>query len=311
MSRRKRILITGADGFIGSALGKFISQRHFPYEVIGISRRREAGTKIIRCNLSDPQKTFNTLAALKPDSIFHCAGGRGTDEQKIWQSNFETTRVLLESIRKIKNYRPRIVIMGSAAEYGPLPAGVKFATEKLLVQPNSWYGFVKYMQTSLGLMYFRKGLDITVVRLFNILGEGVPASLVIGKFAQEVALIEKGKKSPCLMTANLSGKRDFLDIEDVCAGLIMVARAGRCGEIYNLCSGRSYVIGDLLKKLTGLSCVKGIVIKQEKNFSSESYETIGSNRKVNRALHWKSQVTIEESLRNSLEYYRSKVTCGS
>ena len=106
MSRRKRILITGADGFIGGALGKFISLKRLPYEVLGISRRREVSKKIIRANLNDPQKTFDTLSALRPDYIFHCAGGRSADEQKVLRSNFETTRVLLESVLKIKGYRP-------------------------------------------------------------------------------------------------------------------------------------------------------------------------------------------------------------
>ena len=303
MSRRKRILITGADGFIGGALGKFFSQRRLSFEVIGISRRREIGREIIRCNLNDPQKTLDTLAALKPYYIFHCAGGRSADEQKIWRSNFETTKILLESVLKIKNYRPRIVIPGSAAEYGPLPAGVKSATEKLSAWPSSWYAFVKYMQTSLGLMYARKGLDVRIARIFNIGGYGTPSSLALGNFAKKIVQIERGKELPALKVGRLTGRRDFIDIEDVCSALWAIAHRGKKGEVYNVCSGRPLSMRFLLAELISHSNIEA-TIQEGLKMSSTTFDITGSNIKIRRATGWRPSVSLEQSLKNTLQYYR-------
>ncbi len=293
---RKRILITGINGFIGSALQKFILAKRLPFEVVG--------KKVIRCDFTHQSKLFDILVSVNPDYIFHLAGGRKGNVHEIMQSNVQTSRVLFESVLKLKNCRPRIVIPGSAAEYGFSPPSIKLVTEKLSPQPNSWYGFVKHMQTSLGLMYARKGLDIVVARLFNISGTGVSPNLVVGKFAKEISMIEKGIKPPQLKTGNLKGKRDFLDIEDVCRGLVAIAHRGKRGEIYNLCSGHSQVIGEVLEKLLSFSKVKNIVVKEENEDISHSHDTIGSNAKIERISTWRPQVTIEESLRKSLDYYR-------
>ena len=306
---KKRILITGASGFIAGRLRSFVEEKKLPFEVGGISHRWEdPQIKVFRCDFTDPKKLREILSSFRPDYIFHLAGGRLPDEKEMLFANFETTRVLFDALQGVENFHPRIIIPSTAAEYGRLAKTVKFVREESPLHPVSWYGFVKYMQTSLSLMYARRGFDVVVARMFNILGSGVPESLAVGRFAKEIVKIEQGRHPAILETRNLSGKRDFLDVEDICSGLISIALHGKKGESYNLCSGRAYGIRPLLKKLLKYSVVKQIEIKEEKENFSHSYDCIGSNAKIKKTLSWKPQISIDESLQKSLNYYRGLKT---
>ena len=304
---KKRILITGAGGFIGAALLKFICARSLPLEVFAVAlHSRKSAFPISRCDFIDDKEVLKLLSSFKPDYIIHCVGGRRLEKGDMFESNFTATKILLDAIQKLPGYTPRVVIPGTAAEYGRLQKDAGLVKEETVCHPASWYGFVKNMQTSLSLMYARGGLDIVVARMFNILGSGVPPTLAIGKFAQALVKIEQKKVPAVLETRNLDGKRDFLDIEDVCAGLLAIARQGRKGEIYNLCSSRARGIRELLQKLLSYSVVKNIQVQEEKETASESYDVIGSNAKIKKALNWKPLVSVEESLQKSLEYYRKE-----
>ena len=307
MMDKQTILITGARGFIAGALTGFL-RRNFSarYLLTGTSTRPPAPGEgwIVPCSLNNLRELEKILQRRRPDYIFHLAGGRRPDEEEIFTANFSTTKLLCEAVGKIKKYRPRIIIPGTAAEYGAPEAKGTLISESVRPRPGAWYGLVKHMQVTLSLMYARRGLDVVVARMFNILGRGVPASLAIGRFAADIARIEVGGQAPVIRTKNLSGKRDFLDVEDVCSALVAVAREGTSGEIYNVCSGRSYPIRELLKRLLRYSTVKNIRIEEDRSTSSDSYDVIGSNAKLRRAVDWKPRVSIEESLENTLKYYR-------
>lgn len=299
----KSILITGASGFIGSALMAHIQNKKIPCRLSGIGRRV---LKQIRAfDLCDQKALKKFLLNQKPQYIFHLAGGRKTDDQKTFESNFTTTKILFQAICEIPGYRPRVLIPGTAAEYGPVSKTSLKVDETTFPRPASWYGFVKYMQTSYGLMHAKRGMDIVVARMFNILGAGVPSTLVIGRFAQELAAIERGEQKPIIQTQRLNTKRDFLDIGDVCEALLGIMSHGKSGELYNICSGRLYEIGELLKQMIRLSTVKGIVVKEDKDLSSESFDISGSNKKLKRAMTWSPHVSMKDSLKSTLDFYRN------
>ncbi len=301
---RKRILITGIHGFIGSSLVRFIENHYSQYEIFGISKNVDKKKYVFTLDVANSKKLSMALKEIKPDFIFHLAGGRQNSDDRIFSSNFLTTRSLLKSVEKISGFNPRIIIPGTAAEYGKIGDSRKLVKESDFAQPVSWYGFVKYMQTSLSLMYASRGLNIVVVRMFNISGVGVPSGLSLGKFAQEIALIEKGRKPAIMETKNLGGRRDFVDIADACSALMKIAERGKSGEIYNICSGRGYAVRDLLSQLLAIARAGHIKIKEDKHNSSESFDIIGSNAKLRRTIFWQPTIKIEQSLQNTLDYYR-------
>lgn len=302
---KKRILIAGIHGFLGGALDCFLKNNYPSWDVYGICRHPHGrNKKVLLCDLNDSKKLTKILLQLNPDYIFNLAGGRVQNQDELFSSNFLGTLSLLKVLAEQKRIRGRVIIPGTAAEYGIPGQKQGRMDEKSLFQPKSWYGVVKVMQVNLSLFYARHGLDIVVARMFNIFGERVPETLAIGKFAQEIVMIEKGIKKPIIATKNLDGQRDFLDVKDVCRAMVLAAQEGRRGETYNICSGKAYTIRALLNELINLAHLKNIRVDEDKKSSSESFNVIGSNRKFKQLTGWAPAISMRQSLKETLEYYR-------
>lgn len=301
-----KILITGIHGFLGSALSRYLCRTKKQFSVYGLTRKKSSlqSSGIIECDLNQTSQLQKILFKLKPDIIFHCAGGRYSDEQKTFEANFTATKNLLETVKELKlACSPRIVIPGSAGEYGNIKSK-RLITEDCLPRPLQWYGFVKLLQTHLTLFYKNYGLDVVAVRIFNISGTNTPTGLAIGQFAQHIVAIERGEE-PIIRTKNLSGRRDVCDIEDICKGLWMIAQKGKSGEIYNLCSARSITFRQLLQQMLKYAKVKSIRIEENKQDTSSSFDVVGSNTKLKSLIAWSPQVDLVRSLKNTLESYRN------
>lgn len=302
---RKKVLITGVNGFIGQAFWRYLKKRRLSFDVFGLDAKLGSIDKnIFICNLSQQQKLKSILSKIAPNYIFHFAGGRMTSKRKVYESNFLATKYLLETIQKIPTIHPRIIIPGSAAEYGKVPSGKRLVKESDWSKPLNYYGIVKLKQTNLGLRYAQMGFDIIVARIFNILGADTPSTLVVGKFVKEIVAIERGMQANVIHTKNLDGRRDFLDIEDICQALLRIAQYGESGKIYNVCSGSSISIRTLLRKLLFLSKTKNIIIEEKKEASESSFDVIGSNARLRSETQWSSTISIEKSLKNTLQSYR-------
>ncbi len=300
------ILITGVNGFIGRALWNHFKVQRSYLKVFGIDLKMPSPEPhLLACDSSNQRQLRKILDRVRPDVIFHLAGGRPADENMLWQANFIPTKTLLDVVAELKSVSPCIVIPGSAAEYGKVKTLRRPIAETLQPRPLAWYGFVKYMQTSLGLMYARKGLDVRIARIFNIGGYGTPVSLALGNFAGRIVQIERGEGPRILKVGQLSGLRDFVDIEDVCGALWAIARKGKKGEVYNVCSGRSSCMRFLLRELIAYSDIKdNVVIQEEQRAHAATFDIVGSNAKIKRATGWRPGVSLEQSLKNTLRYHR-------
>jgi GDP-4-dehydro-6-deoxy-D-mannose reductase len=304
----KTVLITGMSGFIGSNLKTFIEKNYASYEVYGIDTDIVKPTKrYFKADLTKPELIISILKKIRPEYIFHLAGIANAEKfSEFIQKNVIITNLFLDSIEDRKNCQARIIIPGSSSEYGEVCSKTRLIRETAPLRPINPYGISKMYQTMLALSYQKKGLDIVIGRIFNITGSGTPPSLSIGKFASDIALIEKGKKEAVIRTKDLESKRDFLDIEDVCSGLMAVAEKGASGETYNVCSARSYKIKFLLEYLVSLSNVKNIKIKSVclSKLQKEVKNICGSNEKIKKNTGWQPKIKIKESLKKTLDYYR-------
>lgn len=302
--KKKNILITGASGFLGGAFYQHVKAKKPSGSIYAISRRLPPEKNFIQCDFFKKQKLRLLIQDIRPDLIFHFIGGRGRNLTELHRKNVLSTQNLFETLQSIPNYSPRVVIPGSAAEYGVPPAGIRKIHEKILPAPVASYGFSKLTQTHLAMMFARSGMDVTVARIFNVTGTGTPDWLAAGSFAKQITACRTGRDGEGVLdTMNLEGERDFLDIEDVCRALHTVSRKGRSGEVYNVCSGQSVRIRELLREMIHLSGRK-IHIKENLSRISSSCSIVGSNQKL-RALGWKPRVSLERSLARTLKFYQS------
>ncbi len=295
----KKCLITGVCGFIGRRLWD-VAGKSRGLELFGADIAAERKGIVFPCRLDKRTEVRNLLRTLQPRLIIHLAGGGHPDPWTVYKKNFVTAQTLMEESLTL-GIRPRIILIGSAAEYGLLGPGRAAFREASQLRPSTWYGYVKSMQTALGRAYVRKGLDVLTARLFNICGSGLPESLVLGRAAAQIAEIEKKGCPPFVRLGPLGGQRDFLDVDDVCSALLSLGRRGKAGEIYNVCRGRSVTARTAVRKMIQLSHVPRIVLEEEEGTPLHSR---GSGAKIFRVTGWSPRVSLEQSLRKTLDYYR-------
>jgi len=105
---KKRVFILGVNGFLGRALWKYLKLKRARWDVYGLDLKAELkGRNIYVVDLNNKQKFKSKLNLIRPDYIFHCAGGRMADKNKLYASNFMTTKHVFDAIRTIHDYYPR------------------------------------------------------------------------------------------------------------------------------------------------------------------------------------------------------------
>jgi GDP-4-dehydro-6-deoxy-D-mannose reductase len=300
-----KILITGIGGFIGNHLATFINRYYPTCEILGIQRRALLGTTkqcydFYQLDLLNKDEITEFINAHQPDYVFHLAGKVFSyDWSELYQGNVTATINLLEALKKT-GALTRTVVAGSAAEYGPVAADQLPIKENCVATPKTPYGMTKLWQTSVTQYYATSHFPVMVGRLFNLIGAGTAPQLSTGDLFQQIERIIQGKQDAHISVGNLKMKRDFLNIDDACAALIAIVTKGESGGIYNVCSGASLALQDILDlslKVTGLNVE--ILFDQTKLQNAYVEDIYGCNLKIKDA-GWHPVATLEESIRAAL-----------
>jgi len=320
--KMKKVLITGANGFVGSHLSEYILNNKLG-EVYGAYRTKNEDfsnikgilkkIELIECDITDSYSVDKTIAEVKPDYIFHLAAQAFVPSS--WKSPVETLNTnivgslnLFEAIKK-NNKNITIQIAGSSEEYGFVKEDEVPITEDNPLRPLSPYGVSKVAMDLLGYQYNKSyGLKIIRTRAFNHEGPRRGESYVTSNFAKQVALIEAGEQEPVLMVGNLKAKRDYTDVRDTVRAYWLAAEKCIPGEAYNIATGKAYEIQkivDILKELTK----KDFEIKQDPKRlrPSDVQILLGDSSKFRKQTGWKPEIPFETTMKDLLDYWREKI----
>lgn len=313
-----RAIITGSNGFVGQYLAEYLIKKDIKvwgtiYEPKSILKEIHNEIVIRQMDITDPIQVKNVLSECKPDYIFHLAAQSSAaiswhQPELTMNVNINGTINLLESIRKL-NLNPRILLIGSSEEYGSVKTTDLSIDETHEIKPGNPYAISKVAQNMIGQVYARAyDLDIVMVRAFNHIGPKQSPVFVVSDFSKRIAEIEKGKILPILKVGNLEAQRDFTDVRDIVRAYYELALKGSKGEIYNVGSGKVNRINEILNKLLILA---NIEIKIEKDLSRfrplDVPKVQCNNNKFVSLTSWKPTYTLEETLKDILEYWREIV----
>jgi nucleoside-diphosphate-sugar epimerase len=220
-------LILGYKGFLSSYFYNFLKNRNKKIFLCG--RKKLNIKKYYQIN-SFSKKSLNLLLKkIKPTRIWNFVGKYKNNNIKIFNSNYIFTKNLLDTKYNIK-YKPKILLIGSAAEYGVYKE--KFSENDNL-RPVNIYGLSKSLQSLYAKFHYLKfNSKVIVVRLFNIVAEQMPKKLFLGKILNDL------KKQNTIKIVNYDSKRDYIDVNKMSPAIFKILNKGKYGEVYNFGSGK-------------------------------------------------------------------------
>ena len=294
-----KALITGISGFSGKHLAELLKAEKI--QVTGIDIHKG---EYYQTDLGDKKRLTEILTKEQPDYIFHLASPVLRSPKLVDETLVKNLEVdlfgsvnLIEAVAKLKN-NPRMLITGTAAEYDVNIKGARKETDQL--KPNTSYGLSKMTQELVSRQLAKSyGLELVYTRSFLLIGPGQKPGFVINDWCKQLA---EDKKT--LVTGNLSIKRDFTDVRDGARAYWLLMRKGKAEGIYNVCSGKSLELKEVIKLLKQVVKTDFKVDEDKNRFkNNDPLELFGNNTKLT-ALGWKEEISLEESLRDTLEYWR-------
>ena len=182
----------------------------------------------------------------KPELVFHLAATFSDNFDDALQMNVMAARTVMEAVLAAR-IGARVVLAGSAAEYGCVPESASPVVEDYPLRPISVYGLTKSWQSGLASVYVARGVDVVVARIFNLLGERMSDMLFMGRLQRQIGELIAGKRTQ-IEVGSLAASRDYLPVEDAVHQIMAIARHGKTGETYHVASGKPIQIKNLLIK---------------------------------------------------------------
>src|SRR5690606_23288546 len=202
----------------------------------------------------------------------------------------------------------RVLAVSSADVYGIVTPDELPLTEDSPLRPASPYAASKVAADYLGLQaWLGRGLPVMRVRAFNHLGPGQTDKFVAPALASRVARAERDG-GEVITVGDLSARRDFTDVRDVVRAYRLLMERGEPGEVYNVCSGVGVAVPDVAARLVARSRVPlRVEVDQALLRPVELPVLRGSHDRLTDATGWEPEISIDQTLTDLLEDWRTRV----
>lgn len=327
---KKRVLITGITGMVGSHLTDLILKKtnwivygvcrwRSPLDnvnhLLSLSEKPNSRLKFLYADLNDYSSLEDCIEKSKPNFIFHLAA------QSFPQTSFSEANItlntniigtynLLNAIKK-KKINPYIHLCSSSEVFGKVSKDKLPITEDCSYHPASPYAISKVGTDLIGKFFFEAYKQkVITTRMFTHTGPRRGDIFAESSFAKQIALIENNKIKPIIKVGNLNSLRTYADVRDaVSAYYILLTKKPIAGEVYNIGGSFSCTVGDMLKYLLSLAKNKKIkiVIDKERLRPIDADLQIPDTTKFRKHTGWKPKISFQKTMRDLLNYWRARV----
>ena len=278
------MLVTGADGFTGL---------HF------VKQAREAGYEVFEfdADLTNPSAVQNQVNAAAPDVVVHLAAISFVGHDKasaFYDVNVVGTLNLLDALLKLPKMPSRVLLASSANVYGNCENSPIAETQ--VSSPVNHYAMSKLAMEHLAKTYIDR-LPLFFTRPFNYTGPGQAKSFVIPKLVAHFKC-----RASSVELGNLTVEREYNDVRMVTQAYLKLLATAQVGETYNICSGNTYTLHQVIDALTALSGhTMEIAVNPAFVRANELHRLCGDATKLVETVGVLECITLNETLRWMLE----------
>jgi len=328
---KKRALITGITGMVGSHLADYLLEKT-DWDIVGLCRwrspldniahlipgmNRGERIKLVYGDLRDSASIDHVIRLVQPDYVFHLAAQSYpqtsfTAPLDTYETNIQGTSRVLESLRQYK--KDAIVhVCASSEVFGRVPKEKLPIDEECTFHPASPYAISKVGTDLVGRFYAEAyQMTIMTTRMFTHTGPRRGDVFAESTFAKQIAMIERGLIPSVVKVGNTQSLRTFADVRDaVHAYYMLVTHNPIPGEYYNIGGTYTCTIADMLNYLISISTAKDqikIEVDPERLRPIDADLQVPDTRKFEKHTGWKPQITFEQTMQDLLDYWREKVS---
>jgi GDP-4-dehydro-6-deoxy-D-mannose reductase len=309
--RYETVLVTGAAGFVGGHLLAHVAAApNAPAEIVAVDVRQAAGgpAEWVACDLTDAASVAAVMEERAPQAVIHLAGLMAApDPHDLFAANVQAADNLLAAAATLP-HPPRMLFVGSAAQYGVTAGEFEVLDETRPLLASSLYGVTKTLQEAWALACGEaRSIPVVCVRPFNLMGPGQPRSLVPAAFLHQVADVVDGRaKEVCV--GNTSTSRDFTDVRDIVAAIWALAAGGEGAirQVFNIASGHPVRIQDMLEACLALAGRPVPVRQEPSRIRVHDVPTIiGDAAKLRQATGWQPRIPWRQSVQDMWDALRN------
>jgi GDP-4-dehydro-6-deoxy-D-mannose reductase len=309
-----RVLVTGADGFVGRYLVERLVEtghevtaacRPGP-ETRRLSERWRTIARTVPFELTDGASIRAALSG-DPEAVVHLAAVASVREARedpggAWVTNAAGTARLVDAMLAARTDKadPLILVVSSAEVYGSGPASAR--TEKDPPRPQSPYAASKLGAEVAALEAWRRaGLRVVIARPFTHTGPGQPPPYVVPSFIERL-LAAKAAGACRIPVGNLDPVRDLLDVRDVVDSYLALLTRGEAGETYNICRGEGITLRQLFERTARVVGVEAEPVPDPAlQRAGDIPYLVGDPVKLQRTTGWAPAITLEQTLRDMVD----------
>ncbi|NDA61196.1 MAG: NAD(P)-dependent oxidoreductase [Chitinophagia bacterium] len=280
-----KLLITGADGMVGSHLCRQLQSLNFSY------------TKLTRSNGDITNEV--TWQSIEPSNIvIHLAARTFVPDSWKYPVQFVETNTIgtLQALEYCRKHDAKLIYISSYL-YGN-PASLPIPETATLYTPNP-YALSKKMAEDYCRFYHNSfKVPVTILRPFNLYGEGQDNQFLIPM------LIQQSFEKEAFRVKDLLPRRDYLYIDDFVKALISCISLQGYHEL-NIGAGMSYSVQDIINTIQQIQQTNLPVVSEEHQRPNEIMDTVADISEAKKHLNWQPDTSLESGLRRMIAHYQS------